>query len=171
MRILDVGCGPRKTANAIGIDHFAYPGVDVVCDLDVTPWPLVTSSFDKIVASHVIEHVASIPSFMRELHRVGRPGALVEISTPHFSSNDSWQDPTHRWHLGSRWHETFCGGYLSAQLPQFEFLSVEVELPRKVRNVLTRLMLRYRGLGRWERRAFRSPGKNMHTHLRVVKAQ
>jgi SAM-dependent methyltransferase len=173
VRILDVGCGPKKTPNAIGIDHHPYPGVDVVCNLDVTPWPLQTSSFDKIVASHVIEHVESIPTFMRELHRIGRPGAIIEISTPHYTCNDSWQDPTHRWHLGSRWHETFCGGgYLTAQLPQFEFISVEVEFPRKLANILTRLLVKYRGVNRWERwRSFRSPAKNMHTHLRVVKAE
>jgi predicted SAM-dependent methyltransferase len=168
--ILDVGCGPNKTRGAFGVDRHAYPGVDLVCDLDVLPWPLKDDAFDSILASHVIEHVESIPAFMREVHRVGRHGAVVRIMTPHYSSNDSWQDPTHRWHLGTRWHESFCGGYLGAQMPHFEFVSVDVEFPRKLNNLFVRLLVRYRGVNRWERsRAFRSPAKNMETRLRILK--
>jgi SAM-dependent methyltransferase len=171
VQVLDIGCGPNKTPNAIGIDRHPYPGVDVVCNLDITPWPLRDNSFEKIVARQIIEHVESIPDFMREVHRIAKDGALVVIETPHYSSNDSWQDPTHRWHLGTQWHETFCHGYLAAQLPQFEFVSVEVEFPRKLRTLFTRLLVRYRGVNRWERRrAFRSPGKNMQTCLRVIKS-
>ena len=170
----DIGCGPNKTAGAVGIDRHPFEGVDVVCDLDKTPWPLLDGSFDRIVASHIIEHVTSIPDFMREIHRIGRPGALVFVTTPHYSSNHSWQDPTHRWHLGTKWHETFCTGYLAAQLPPFEFVSVEVEFSHKLSNLVTRWYIRWlgaKGLERWERgRAFRSPAKNMCTCLRVVKS-
>ncbi len=171
MIVIDIGCGPDKQSNTIGVDHHPYPGVDVVCDLDRTPWPLLDCSFDKVVASHIIEHVASIPDFMREIHRIARPGAMVEIATPHYSSDDSWQDPTHRWHLGTRWHEPFCERYLAVQMPRFEFVKVEIEFPRKLTNILTRLLVKYRGIHRWERRrAFRSPAKTMHSYLRVIKA-
>jgi ubiquinone/menaquinone biosynthesis C-methylase UbiE len=170
MRVLDIGCGPNKTKDAIGADHHPYPGVDLVCDLDLLPWPLRDNSFDCVVASHVIEHVESIPDLMREIHRIGKHGASVIIMTPHYSSNDSWQDPTHRWHLGTRWHETFCEGYLRSQLPRFEFVSVDVDFPRKLSNLYVRLLVRYFGVNRWERRrAFRSPAKNMRTCLRIVK--
>jgi len=172
VKILDVGCGPAKTPGAVGIDRHPYPGVDVVWDLDRTPWPFEEDTFDEIVASHVIEHVASIPDFMREVHRIAKPGATLTVTTPHYSSNDSWQDPTHRWHLGTHWHETFCEHYLAAQMPRFELVSVDLTFSRSLRNLLTRLMVRWRGIDHWERkRAFRSPAKNMTTRLRIVKAE
>lgn len=36
-RILDVGCGPYKVQDAIGIDHTFWPAVDAVYDLDRPP--------------------------------------------------------------------------------------------------------------------------------------
>ena len=171
LNTVDLGCGPNKTPDAVGVDHFPYPGVDVVCNLDEAPWPLDDNSFDRIIASHVIEHVKSIPDFMREIHRIARPGAEVWIRTPHFSSHNSWQDPTHRWHLGTRWHETFCEeNYLAAQLPSFEFVSVKVKFARSPRTLLTRIEAHYFGPGRWEgRRAFRVPAQEFTTCLRVAK--
>lgn len=32
---------------------------------------------------------------MRELHRIGKPGALIHISTPYFSHRNAWTDFTH----------------------------------------------------------------------------
>lgn len=172
MSTVDLGCGPDKTPDAVGVDRFPYPGVDIVHDLDDVPWPLAENSFDRIIASHLIEHVASIPDFMREIHRVARPGAEVWVTTPHYSSNNSWQDPTHRWHLGTQWHETFCDNYLAAQMPPFEFVSVEVEFSRSLRNLLTRILVHYFGYGWWEgKRAFRKPAKDMQTRLRVIKTE
>lgn len=113
-RVLDVGCGEKKVAGAIGIDRRPLPPIDVVHDLDVYPWPLPDDAFDLIICSHIVEHVADVPRFFRELHRVGAAGARVRIDTPHFSSLDSWTDPSHRHHLSTRSFALFAaGGYLS----------------------------------------------------------
>lgn len=108
-KILDVGCGAKKAAGATGIDRVALPGVDVVHNLNQFPWPLESGSFDVILMSQVIEHVEDVLKTMEEVHRVGRPGCLVKIFTPHFSSFNSWTDPTHRWHLAYRSFDLFCG--------------------------------------------------------------
>jgi len=55
---LDVGCGQRKLPGAIGLDRVALPGVDVVHDLNVLPYPFPDNEFNEIYARHVIEHVA-----------------------------------------------------------------------------------------------------------------
>ena len=31
---IDLGCGANKKPDAWGVDHFAYPGVDQIIDLD-----------------------------------------------------------------------------------------------------------------------------------------
>ena len=101
-QILDVGCGEKKVAGAIGIDVVALPTVDIVHDLTIFPWPLDDSSFDHIVCNHIIEHVDDILSFMQEIHRVGKPDAVVDIVTPHYTNRFSYTDPTHRHHLALR---------------------------------------------------------------------
>lgn len=48
---------------------------------------------------NVIEHVLDIVGLMEEIHRIGVSGCDVVITTPHFSSLYSYQDPTHLRHL------------------------------------------------------------------------
>jgi|SRR5215213_8705287 len=94
--ILDVGCGSKKYPGAMGLDISTDTDADVVHDLDVFPYPLDDRAFDQILLQDVIEHVAAPYAVMRELHRIGRPGARVHLRTPHFSSVLAYGDPTHR---------------------------------------------------------------------------
>jgi SAM-dependent methyltransferase len=109
VKTLDLGCGGAKTPGAFGVDVHPLPGVDLVHNLDDRPWPLPAGEFDRIVASHVIEHVADPVAFMNEAHRVARPGATVEIVTPHFSNRCAFADPTHRRALSVRAFDFFTG--------------------------------------------------------------
>jgi hypothetical protein len=171
-RIIDLGCGSHKVEGAIGVDKHPYPGVDKIVDLDVTPWPLDSDSFETIYAHHVIEHVVDIPLFMNEIHRIGSDGAMVYIVTPHFSSVSSWGDPTHRWHLSCVWHETFTKLYLSEQIARFEYVSSEVGFARRsARSLIPRLMIALKGLDWLEKHyAFVYRARNIRTVLRIRKA-
>ncbi|MFH0939426.1 MAG: class I SAM-dependent methyltransferase [Planctomycetota bacterium] len=100
--ILDIGCGQAKTPGAIGIDLCPAPGVDIIHDLNRFPWPLEDARFDTVVCSHILEHLADIVAVLNEIHRVSRPGARIKITTPHFSSLNSWEDPTHLHHFARR---------------------------------------------------------------------
>lgn len=107
MKILDIGCGNAKAPGALGIDSNPGTQADVVHDLNVFPWPLDSDAFDRVVCSHIVEHVADLMKFMEEAHRVSRAGARIEIVTPHFSSRFSYTDPTHVRHLGLRSFDYF----------------------------------------------------------------
>ena len=107
MHILDVGCGNAKTPGAIGIDSNPGTQADILHDLNVFPWPIENDVYDRIVCSHIVEHVADMVKFMEEVHRVGKSGARVEIVTPHFSNRFSFTDPTHVRHLSVRSFDYF----------------------------------------------------------------
>jgi ubiquinone/menaquinone biosynthesis C-methylase UbiE len=100
-RILDVGCGINKLAGAIGIDRNPRSRADILCDLDRFPYPFRDSSFDRLQAVHVIEHVNDVLQTMEEFHRLVRPGGSIFLVTPHYTDFSSFCDPTHRWHLNS----------------------------------------------------------------------
>ena len=99
-RMLDLGCGAHKTPGATGVDHFDFPGVDVVHNLDQFPYPFADGSFDAVVLNHVVEHLGDIPATLAEVRRILAPGGVVWIATPHFTDASSWTDPTHKFHLG-----------------------------------------------------------------------
>lgn len=94
--VLDIGCGSAKFPQAVGLDISSDTDADIVHDLDEFPYPIESGSFDQILLQDVIEHVSKPITLFEELHRIGRPGARVQVRTPHFSSALAYGDPTHR---------------------------------------------------------------------------
>jgi SAM-dependent methyltransferase len=110
--ILSVGCGKRPAeSNVIRLDISADVEPDVVWDLNQFPYPFENSLFTIIECLDVIEHVADIPKVMEEFHRILKPNGLLKITTPHFSSANSYIDPTHKWHLSCFSFDYFCEGH------------------------------------------------------------
>jgi SAM-dependent methyltransferase len=130
-RILDVGCGIKKQAGAIGIDRNPSSAADVICDLDHGTLPFAGNSFDRIFAVHVIEHVGDVLRTMAEFHRILKAGGLLRIETPHYSDFSSFCDPTHRSHLSSFSFKYFGdkhGGFGYYTAAKFREVSVNVKL-------------------------------------------
>jgi SAM-dependent methyltransferase len=95
---IDLGCGQNKREGFMGVDKYPAPGVDIVHDLEVFPWPFEDNSVDEAHSSHFLEHVdgpARIP-FFQELYRILKPGATAQFITPSADSNRAIQDPTHK---------------------------------------------------------------------------
>lgn len=169
-KILDIGCGPAKEEKAWGIDIFPYPGVDQVQNLNDEKWKLDDNQFETVYANSVIEHVDSIPAFMNEIHRVSQHGAMIHILTPHFSSIDSYTDPTHKWHLASEWHRIVTHSYLESQMETFAHVKTEITFGKSILNLLTRLIIKIRGVQWWEKKlSFILRARNIRTTLKVIK--
>ena len=83
---------------------------DLVWDLDRRPYPLPRKHFEHVYAFDVVEHLASVQEFVEEAHALLAPGGILEITTPHFSSANSFTDPTHRHHLGYFSFDYFTAG-------------------------------------------------------------
>jgi len=96
---LNLGCGQNLKEGYINVDKFNSFSPDVVCDLEVTPWPFESNSVDEITMYHVLEHLgADVNVFfavMKEMYRVCAPGAVIHIAVPHPRSDSFDGDPTH----------------------------------------------------------------------------
>lgn len=131
--IVNLGSGHLTYPNAINVDSVALPGVDVVHDLDVFPWPFDDESCEEVWASQVFEHVRYPVGFMREAHRILRLGGLLHIVTPHWRSENAHTDPTHRrfctehtwdyWCVGTELHAQFGDQYAGACVFEKESVS------------------------------------------------
>lgn len=97
---LNLGCGRSPLEGWVNLDMAALPGVDVVVDLDATAngarLPFDDDSIDEIRGIDLIEHLREPLAVMAELWRVAKPGALCRFELPYGSSDDAWDDPTHR---------------------------------------------------------------------------
>lgn len=93
---LNLGCGPETLDQWLNVDIVPGPGVDVVHDLDVTPWPWKDNTAAEIAAVDVFEHIANPVGFMAEAHRVLEPGGRLMIQTSYWRSWTAFTDPTHK---------------------------------------------------------------------------
>jgi SAM-dependent methyltransferase len=104
---LNIGCGLKPLAGAINLDISPDVGADVVHDLNATPWPFTSDTFDEVHAYDVLEHVKDVVDVLEEIHRVCRPGAVLHATVPHFSSANAFTDVTHLHHFGWRSFDPF----------------------------------------------------------------
>jgi SAM-dependent methyltransferase len=123
-RMLDYGCGNKpyrelfggKFRNYVGADIAGNRETDLVIDSEGKV-PAADESFDCVLSSQVLEHVTSPRVYLKEAHRLLRPGGSLILST-----HGIWPyhpDPTDYW----RW--TIEGLQLEIRQAGFEIAMVQ----------------------------------------------
>lgn len=107
---LHIGCGKNKVPGSIGVDLNPKSNADIIHNLNRFPYPFPNNRFDQIMAFNIIEHLDDIVKVMEEIYRIAKIGAKVYITTGHFSSLDSFTDPTHKHFFTSRTLDYFIPG-------------------------------------------------------------
>jgi SAM-dependent methyltransferase len=169
--ILNIGSGNRRRFGAVNLDINADTHPDLVHDLNRRPWPFRDGTFSEVHAYDVIEHLDDVMGVMEEIHRVCRPGALVSLTTPHFSSPNAYTDITHRHHFGFFSFHYFTGEHEFSYYTRVRFRRRRTELvfhPTLLNKLVWRLANRYPEA--YERRwAWMFPAWFLSIELEVVK--
>jgi SAM-dependent methyltransferase len=168
--VLDLGCGSKKYPGAVGVDISADTDADIVHDLDVFPWPLQDNSFDHVLMQDVIEHVAEPYRVMAELHRICRPGARIQMRTPHFSSVLAYTDPTHKHYFaGQAMYALAEPGFEHYTQVRFRVVRVKLDLWAPYR-VLGIGIIANRAMAFYEKYlAFRFTAMNIRAEFETIK--
>jgi len=100
---LNIGCGPQRIGEYLGIDIIKRRGVDVISS--ALELPFQDASIDAIYSSHVIEHFnrPDMDKLFREFSRVLKSGGELEIICPDFErAMKRWLagDYEYRWNFG-----------------------------------------------------------------------
>jgi SAM-dependent methyltransferase len=77
-------------------------GGNQVLDLNRYPWPFSDNTFDYILCSHVLEHLANFNAVVNELHRILVPNGTLDVRVPFFLSTKYYSEPDHRIPFGIR---------------------------------------------------------------------
>ena len=87
---IELGCGGAKREGFIGLDCVNAPCVDVVLDLTKDRLPFADGTVDHVFSAHFLEHIPSPNHVFREIARVCRDGAKIEIWTPYAYSDPAF---------------------------------------------------------------------------------
>jgi len=93
---LNIGCGEKILEGYVNLDKFKVKGVDVVHDIEKSPWPFKENSFDEVECNMILEHTGDLVKVMKEIHRVSANNSLIRIKVPYFSCPSNFIDPTHK---------------------------------------------------------------------------
>jgi len=168
MRILDIGCGRRKAANAIGLDELTDSDADIVLNLEKFPWSLKSNSFELVYCRHILEHLDDVVKTMEEIHRVSEPAGKVIIEVPHFSHPDAFRDPTHKHYFSYFTLEYFTGNPLYPQYSSVRFKILKREI--KATSGINRFMSSRLKPSFYEQRFSRVfPAYGLYFELEVIK--
>jgi ubiquinone/menaquinone biosynthesis C-methylase UbiE len=117
-RVLDGGCAfgygtaplTAKAGQVCGCDpnpelivraKESYPAISFeTCPLEKTPYD--AESFDAVILTDVLEHVADEQATLNELFRVLKPGGCLIITTPHKGLFAFMDSDNYAWHLRTR---------------------------------------------------------------------
>jgi SAM-dependent methyltransferase len=97
--VLEVGCGEGRGIDLILPRAKSYTAIDKIANVidqlkvkyptgkfhsgNIPPLgPFADNSFDVVITCQVIEHIEDDKAFLKEIHRVMRPGGLAIITTP-----------------------------------------------------------------------------------------
>lgn len=175
-RVLEMGCGQVKHwPHSVAIDINPRSIADVIHDLNVVPYPFEDNSFDIVIAEHVIEHLDDVIKVIEETHRILKPGGLLYIEVPHFSSNNHFTDPTHKHAFSSRSLDYFvpaAGGVYMFHYSTADFNKRDVTINGPMDNAFLRFINKHSNSHkvRFERDfAFIFPRETINFVMEVIK--
>ncbi len=142
MKRLNMGCGKDikpKEEGWLNLDELKLEGVDVVHSLNKFPYPFKNNEFDEVFCSHILEHVDNLTDVMRELKRICRNGAVINIRVPHFSCGVNYRDPTHK-RLFSYFTFDFFTDEIYYDMPKFKVINKKLNFSRLSFTIINYVM-------------------------------
>lgn len=97
--------GTREIPGNITTDLLNHENVDICGEIFEVLSALNDDSLSSVYASHFIEHMDDLDRLLKEIVRVSRHGAKIQLIAPHFSNAFFYSDVTHKKFFGLY---TFC---------------------------------------------------------------
>jgi len=128
---LNLGSGQKRPPEGyVNIDIEPRFNPDVVCNLAQERWPFDDNSMTEGICSHVMEHLGGdgFFHFLREMYRVGMPGAVIHCAVPHPRHDIYLNDPTHVRPITLQGMSLFSKRFLQEQLDKGNLLTPFADL-------------------------------------------
>lgn len=133
---INLGAGDIKLDGYVTVDYDSKTNPDYQLDIEKDILPFEDNSVDTVVAHHILEHLGEgYFHALKEIYRVCKHGAVVDICVPHPRHDSFLADPTHRrpitiigLQLFSKKFNQHCreAGYASSRLGDYFDVDFEI---------------------------------------------
>lgn len=94
---LNLGSGTQRYDGFLNCDYDPLSKPDYLFDLEKDTYPFEDNSVEQILAHHVLEHMGEgYFHCIKEMYRICKHGAIIDIRVPHHRHDHFLDDPTHR---------------------------------------------------------------------------
>jgi hypothetical protein len=133
---INLGAGTSRFEGFLNVDYDAKSNPDYCFNIEEEVWPFKDNSVDEVIAHHVLEHLGEgYFHVMKELYRVCKHGAMIDIRVPHHRHDTFAADPTHRrpitamgmWLFSKKFNDTCIEkNYASSRLGHYFDVDFEI---------------------------------------------
>jgi len=93
---INIGSGYKRYNGFLNLDSDPLTKPDYVVDLERDVLPFEDSTISEVKASHILEHIGEgFFHLMKELYRVCKNNAIIDIEIPHHKSDLWFSDTSH----------------------------------------------------------------------------
>jgi hypothetical protein len=133
---LNIGAGGVKLDGFVTCDYDPLEKPDYLFNVEKDAWPFPDNSVEVVVAHHILEHLGEgYFHCLKEMYRVCKPGAFIDIRVPHHRHDFFFDDPTHRrpitvggMRLFSKKHNQLCREQGAASSRLGDYFGVDFEI-------------------------------------------
>ena len=133
---INIGSGGTKIEGFVTCDYDMLSKPDYCFNLETDVFPFENNSVETVVAHHVLDHLGEgYFNCFKELYRVCKHGATIDIRVPHHRHDHYYDDPTHRrpitvggLRLFSKKHNKLCKEQQVASSRLGDYFEVDFEI-------------------------------------------
>jgi predicted SAM-dependent methyltransferase len=133
---INIGSGGTKIDGFVTCDYDKLNNPDYCFNLETDTFPFEDNSVETVVAHHVLEHLGEgYFNCLKELYRVCKHGATIDVRVPHHRHDYYYDDPTHRrpitvggLRLFSKKHNKLCKEQQAASSRLGDYFEVDFEI-------------------------------------------
>lgn len=94
---INLGAGGKKIEGFISCDFDPLTNPDHLFNVEHDRFPFEDNSVDVVLAHHILEHLGEgYFHCLKEIYRVCKHGAIIDVRVPHYRHMTFAADPTHR---------------------------------------------------------------------------
>lgn len=133
---INIGSGGTQYPGYVTCDYDPLAKPDYLFNLETDRFPFEDNTVEAVMAHHVLEHLGEgYFNCLKELYRVCKHGAIIDIRVPHHRHDYFFDDPTHRrpitvggMLLFSKKHNKLCKEQGAASSRLGDYFDVDFEI-------------------------------------------